>query len=305
MKDLIISLEATCDLPKELAEKYRFKITPMNFYVDGKEFCTDADTVATSGIYEKMENDARTSTSQISEATYEEYFGAFAKTGKPVLHIAFSSGISGTYRQAVMAAEALNAAGCNIYVVDSRCGGAAQGLLGILCAEYAEGAENVGAVIKYIEEIRFRMEHAFTVDNLKYLARGGRLGGLAAFVGNMLKIKPVMKVDEHGKLMLDKKVLSRQRAIRTLFADYKEARDVSCEWCFISHAGCEKDARILADMILAETGEAPVVYDLGPVLGSHAGPGTLAMFYLSVNSRKKEAAVPAPARYRLARGRNI
>lgn len=305
MKDLIISLEATCDLPKELAEKYRFKITPMNFYVDGKEFCTDADTVATSGIYEKMENDARTSTSQISEATYEEYFGAFAKTGKPVLHIAFSSGISGTYRQAVMAAEALNAAGCNIYVVDSRCGGAAQGLLGILCAEYAEGAENVGAVIKYIEEIRFRMEHAFTVDNLKYLARGGRLGGLAAFVGNMLKIKPVMKVDEHGKLMLDKKVLSRQRAIRTLFADYKEARDVSCEWCFISHAGCLEDARALADMIVSETGVEPVIYDLGPVLGSHAGPGTLAMFYLSVNSRKKEAAVPAPARYRLARGRNI
>lgn len=305
MERIIISLEATCDLPRELREKYDFRQLNMHFCVDGKEYCTDKDTVVSSGIYEKMQADARTSTSQISAANYEGHFERLMQEGVSVLHIALSSGVSGTYMQAVAAAKKVDPSGQKITVIDSMCGGSAQGLLAILVAEYMAGARDKNAVIEFVNEIKMRVEHAFTLDNLKYLARGGRLGGLAAFAGNMLKIKPVMKVDEKGRLALDKKVLTRQRALRTLFADYRDLRDVSCPWCFISHANCYEDALSLSQMIANQTGVQPVINDLGPVLGSHGGPGTIAIFYLSINSRKKPETLLSAARYRLATGVNV
>ncbi len=287
MTEIIISMEATCDLPEEVVRDYGFRVIGMNYYVDGVEYSTATDTVVSSGIYEKMKNDARTSTTQINVTLYEEHFASLVRENKPVFHIAFSGGLSETYKQACVAAEKFNKDVKRVFVIDSRCGCSGQGLLAIHAAEYAKKAKNIEEVIEYAEKLKYRITHIYTVDNLKYLSRGGRLSSVSAFLGNVLRIKPVMNVDERGKLALYKKVLSRQKAIRALADEFNSTYDPSCKWCFIGHALCAEDAEILGSLIRNETGIDPIIADLGPVVGSHSGPGTLAMFFLSLKSRKK------------------
>ena len=286
MTDIIISLEATCDLPEDIVKEYGFKIIGMNYYVNGKEFFTQTDSVESSQIYEKMKYDAKTSTSQINAVLYEEHFEKLLEENKPVFHIALSSGLSATYKQAFAAADKLNEKyGKKIYVIDSKCGCSGQGILAVLASEYAKNANDVQSVVDYTESIKLNVAHCYTVDNLRYLAKSGRLSSVTAFIGNILKIKPVMGANGAGKLALYKKVLSRQRAIRALAEDFAATYDSSCKLCIIDQALCMEDAETLASLINSATGIVPVITDLGPIVGSHSGPGTLALFYLSKTKR--------------------
>lgn len=286
MTDIIISLEATCDLPEDIVKEYGFKIIGMNYYVNGKEFFTQTDSVESSQIYEKMKYDAKTSTSQINAVLYEEHFEKLLEENKSVFHIALSSGLSATYKQAFAAADKLNEKhGKKIYVIDSKCGCSGQGILAVLASEYAKNANDVQSVVDYTESIKLNVAHCYTVDNLRYLAKSGRLSSVTAFIGNILKIKPVMGANGAGKLALYKKVLSRQRAIRALAEDFAATYDSSCKLCIIDQALCMEDAETLASLINSATGIVPVITDLGPIVGSHSGPGTLALFYLSKTKR--------------------
>ena len=281
MKDLIISLESTCDLTPELLKEFDLAQIDMNFFVDGQEFSTEKDSVTSSGLYEKMKNGKRTSTSQINTENYTEFFESLLSQNKPILHLAFSSGLSGTYHAACQAAELLNQTHENkIYVVDSLCACGGHGLIAILTREFSKNAKNVDEVISFVEDLKTKLVHSFTVDNLKYLANGGRLKASSAFVGNLLNIKPVMKVDENGKLVVAQKVIGRKCAISQMFNIYKQSHSDSTTTCIISHANCLADAKSLASMMEKEFHITPIITDLGPIIGCHSGPGTLAYFYV-------------------------
>lgn len=281
MKDLIISMESTSDISEEMAKKYDIRVAPMEFFVGGEMISTKTDDVVSSKLYERMRAGEKTSTSQINETTYEEFFAELLKEDKPILHIAFSSGLSGSVNSAKAAASRLNNSfGEKIVVVDSLCGCQGQVILGILAREFENSAKDIYDVANYIENVKINVIHKFSVDNLKYLANGGRISGTTALVGNLLSIKPIIKVDTEGKLVSFTKVISRKKAIKTLVNQFKEEVDKNSKFCFISHSDCEEDALFMKDLVEKETGFKTIISNIGPVLGCHCGPGTVAMFYV-------------------------
>lgn len=286
MIDIIISLEATCDLEKNQIEKYNLSVINMDYEVDGKHFNTKNDDVVSSGLYEKMAQKKKTGTSQINAYNYKEYFVELLKQNKPILHLAFSSGLSGTCEAAKTVAEELNKTNKNkIYVIDSLCACSGHGLYATIARDYANTHDNIDDLINYMKNIRHRIYHYFTVDSLTYLANGGRIDARKAFFGNLLNIKPVMQMSSTGKLEVMFKVMSRKKSINSLADLTLKAYDENFDYCFISHANCLNDALMLKEKIEKTTSLKPVITHLGPIIGCHSGPGTLAIYFIAKNDR--------------------
>ena len=280
--EFIISLEATCDLSKETIDKYGFKIIDMQFLIDGKEYNTAEDDVVSSDLYLKMKSGAKTSTSQINKQLYVEFFENLLSEGKDVLHLAFSSGLSQTYQSAIDASIEVNKGSKNkVYVIDSLCACSGHGLFAILAREYSKSGKGIEQTISYLENIKLKVSHLFSVDNLKYLANGGRIKKSSAMVGNILHIKPVMKMDNEGHLVLVQKVISRRKAIKEIFNKYVETFSPEYKHCIISHADCIEDAKHLKKLIKDFRDIDCTITNLGAIIGSHSGPGTLALFFVA------------------------
>ena len=286
MLDICISLEATCDLEKETIEEYDLSVIDMNFEVDGKLFSTKEDNVVSSMLYEKMLQKKKTGTSQINDYYYEEHFKNLLKENKPIIHLALSSGLSATVDGARRVADELNKTSENkVYVIDSLCGSSAQGLLGMILRQKASEYNSIEELVEFAEQLKNKMYHYFTVDSLTYLANGGRLNSKTAFIGNLLSIKPVMEMSEHGKLEVMHKVISRKKSIISISNLVINAIDESYDFCFIAHANCVQDALSMKEKIEAGTSVKPTIVNLGPVIGCHSGPGTLAVFFVGKENR--------------------
>ncbi len=286
MLEVNISMEATCDLDEETIEKYDLSVINMNFEVDGEFFDTDKDDVVSTKLYEKMTQKKKTGTSQINEYAYEEFFKRLLENGKPIVHLALSSGLSGTVDGARRVAEKLNADGkTKVYVIDSLCVCSGQGMLGMVLRDYAKTCDSIENFVAFAEEMKNKIYHYFTVDSLSYLANGGRLNSKAAFFGNLLNIKPVMEASRFGKLEVMHKVISRKKSISSISSLASKAYDEEHSYCFIAHANCIKDALLLKEKVEAETKLIPVIVNLGPVIGCHTGPGTLALFFVGKENR--------------------
>ncbi len=282
MVDMIFSLEATCDLPEQIIKENDFRIIHMDYYVNGEEFSTAMGDASASGLYEKMAKGAKTSTTQINATLYEEFFTELIKEGKPIFHIGFSSGLSGSLNQAYNAINAINGDGDKkIYVIDTLCGCSGQGLLAIIVKKFAETANSIQEVIDYAEKMKWNIAHSYTVDTFKYLSISGRLNSVSAFIGNILNIKPVMRVDNEGRLDLCKKVLSRKKAMRAIADGFAEKMDPEFDTVIIAHALCLSDAEYLAELLKEKADVKVYITNLGPIIGSHSGPGTLSMYYVS------------------------
>ena len=286
MLDVCISLESTCDLEKEIIEKYDLSIIDMNFEVDGESFNTKDDDVVSTKLYEKMLQKKKTGTSQINEYFYEEHFSNLLKEKKPIIHLALSSGLSATVEGARKVAEKLNETSDNkIYVIDSLCVCSGQGLLGILVREKAKDCNSVEELVAFAELYKNKVYHFFTVESLTYLANGGRLNSKAAFFGNLLNIKPVMEMSKIGKLEVLHKVISRKKSISSISDLVLKTYDENYDYCFIAHANSLKDALLLKEKIEVDSKLVPELVNLGPVIGCHSGPGTIAVFFVGKNDR--------------------
>lgn len=283
MVDCIISMEKTCDLSKELLDKYKLSAIDMDFMVGDEIFSTATHDPISSNLYVAMKKGKKTSTSQINEVAYTEYFEKLAKQNKPIVHIGFSSGLSGTVFTAQKVAAQINKkCGKNlVYVVDSLCACSGQGLLGIYAREFSACCDKVEDLIDFVESIKLKIKHCYTVDNLKYLAAGGRIKPAVALIGKLLNIKPVMYMDNSGKLAVKNKVLSRKRSILALAEECKQSFDKDFKMILISHADCEEDAKELLQKVESDTGIEPILLNLGPIVGCHSGPGTLSLYYVS------------------------
>lgn len=282
MKNLTISVEATCDLTPELLQQYSIDCIPMHYYLNEKEYSTADANFTNEEFFDAMKNGGKTSTSQINEYEAEEFFKRLLERKQDVVHIAFSSALSGNYNNLKSVAEKLNAENDNkIYVIDSKCASSGHGLLAILAREKADSSTSTQEVVDFVEDNKLKISHLFVVDSLKYLARTGRISKVTATIGTVLQIKPVLYCDNNGCLTTKQKVISRKKSLRTLVEKLVEMKNKITDKIFISHANCKDEAEEVKNMIKDQTQIESKILPLGQVIGSHSGPGTLAVFFTS------------------------
>lgn len=282
MENLIITTEETCDLPKKILEEFGIITSSVDYFVDGEEFNTQTNHMEEKEFYDKMRKGADVKTTQVNQQKAYSFFDDLMKTGKDILHISFSSGLSGTHDSFLFAMKEINKKHQNkCYVVDSLCASAGQGLLVLLVAKKAREKDmTIQKLIDYANEIKFRINHIFTVDDLKYLVKGGRVGKTSATLANILRMKPLMRVNGEGKLEVTNKVFSRKLTIKKMFEKMTYNYDPYFADIFICEADCFDDAENLAKLIQNNYGLSPTIVPLDYFIGSHSGPGTLSLFYV-------------------------
>lgn len=281
----VIITDTACDIRPEVLDSWGIKALPLIFrFVDEDKEYTEAD-MPISEFYAAMRSGRVAKTAAINVETFKGEFEKYLAEGNDVLYIGFSSGLSSTYNSGRMAAESLKASypDRKILTVDSKCASAGQGLLVYLAYEKMQQGADIDALYEYTAAMSPKVSHWFTVDDLVYLKRGGRVSSAAAFFGNLIGIKPVLHVDDEGKLIPMVKVRGRKTAITTLADKYGEsAEDLASGTVFISQADCMADAEALAAMLNSRYGvSTKIITDIGAVIGSHSGPGTLALFFIA------------------------
>ncbi len=284
MKDYVIFADSACDISCDLLNEWGVKFCSLSlaFSDDPNEY-SDHEIPA-ADFYNKMRGGALPKTSAANMGKFYDAFEKIVKEGNDILYVAFSSGLSATYNFAREAADEIMTEyeGSKIIVVDSLCASAGYGLLVKLLVDKKNEGATIEQLADYAENTKMHITHWFTVDDLKYLKAGGRISATTALVGGMLNIKPVMKVDENGKLISVSKVRGRRAALKAI-ADMYEQTAVNKKdgVVFISHGDCIDDANALAQMLKDNSGATvQLITNVGPVIGSHSGPGTLALFFL-------------------------
>ena len=284
MRDYVIYTDSGCDIsPAKLAE-WGVPYKSLTFRFNGEEKEYENGEMDIKAFYNKMREGGVAKTAAVNKETFALAFRALLDAGKDILYIGFSTGLSTTYNSARLAAAELagDYPDAKILTVDTLAASAGQGLLVYLATEKKAAGATIEECAAYIEEIKLHMCHWFTVDDLVYLKRGGRVSGAAAFFGNALGIKPVMHVDDEGHLVNVMKVRGRRTAINTMADKLGEtALDAKNGKIFISHGDCLADAEYLASVIAEKFGgQVEIITDVGAVIGAHSGPGTLALFFL-------------------------
>ena len=284
MRDYVIYTDSGCDIsPAKLAE-WGVPYKSLTFRFNGEEKEYENGEMDIKAFYDKMREGGVAKTAAVNKETFALAFRALLDAGKDILYIGFSTGLSTTYNSARLAAAELagDYPDAKILTVDTLAASAGQGLLVYLATEKKAAGATIEECAAYIEEIKLHMCHWFTVDDLVYLKRGGRVSGAVAFFGNALGIKPVMHVDNEGHLVNVMKVRGRRTAINTMADKLGEtALDAKNGKIFISHGDCLADAEYLASTIAEKFGgQVEIITDVGAVIGAHSGPGTLALFFL-------------------------
>ena len=288
MSDYKIITDSGCDIGAELLNEWGVTSLSLTFRFseDDKEYSNNEMDI--KEFYNRMRDGGVAKTSAVNIGAFEAEFRKTLEAGLDILYIGFSSGLSTTFNSARLAAESLKGdfPERSIKVIDSLCASAGQGLLVYLAAEKKNGGASLDEAYEYVNSLVPSVCHWFTVDDLVYLKRGGRVSAVAALVGGMLGIKPVLHVDDEGHLINVSKVRGRKTAVIALADKYGELALNPTEGpIFISHADCLKDAEDLASIMKTKYGapDVQVITDVGTVIGAHAGPGTLALFFLGKN----------------------
>lgn len=281
MSNIIVSVEATADITPEIQARYNIAVAPMEYIVDGKSHST-LDGVDARSFYGAMRGGAITKTSLVNEAEAKAHLERLLAGGAEVLHFCISSRLSGTYASFMSAAATIEGV-CpgKIKIVDARTASCGILLMAVACSIKAQQGATLNELFDYAEKMRDNTSSLFTVDSLTYLARTGRVGKGAAILGNAIHLKVAMRVNDSGELVPYKKVLSRRRALAELVSRTKKMYVPSFDQIFLAHADCEADACHVADEVEALLGLEVQVVPLGPVIGCHSGPGTLALFFTS------------------------
>ena len=284
MRNYVIYTDSSADISPAILKEWGVSCLSLTFrFNDSEREWSNAD-MEISEFYNKMRAGGIAKTAAVNSETFRDSFEATLREGNDILYIGFSSGLSTTYNSARIAAESLKEdyPDAKVITVDSLAASAGLGMLVRLAVMKKAEGKSIDEVASYIESIKLKMCHWFTVDDLVYLKRGGRVSPTVAFVGNLLGIKPVLHVDNDGHLVNVTKVRGRRASITALFEKYGElAENPTDSLVYISHGDCRSDAELLAAMIKEKYGvETEIITDVGPVIGAHSGPGTLALFFV-------------------------
>ncbi len=288
MAEYIISCCSTADLSVEHFQERRISYICFHYELDGKEYPDDCGrTMDFEEFYRRMENGAETRTSQVNIEEFESYFEPFLKEGKDILHVSLSSGISGVLNSAMAARADLEEKypDRKIYVADSLGASSGYGLLMDRLADLRDEGMDIDTLYQWTEEHKLELHHWFFSTDLKFYIKGGRISKTAGFVGGVLGICPLLNMDDAGRLVPRMKIRSKRKVIAAIVDKMEECardgRDYDGK-CYISQSACLEDARQVARLVEERfpklNGRAEINY-VGTTIGSHTGPGTVALFF--------------------------
>lgn len=286
MNDYVLLTDSSADLTDELVQTLGIEVLPLSFHIQNKTYWNWPDNreMDPGDFYRMLREGEMATTSAVNVADYTEKMTPYLRAGKDVLVMAFSSGLSATCHSARIAAQELmeQFPERKIYVVDTLCASLGQGLLVWYAARLKNEGKSIEEVRDWTEENKLRLCHWFTVDDLHFLKRGGRISPATAVLGTMLSIKPVMHVDDEGHLIKVGTARGRNASLKALVDHMEEtAIDPAEQTVFISHGDCEADANKVAEDVKRRFGVKSVVINhVGPVIGAHSGPGTVALFFM-------------------------
>ena len=288
MSDFILSCCSTADLSQRHFDERDIHYICFHFYLDGKPYADDLGrSIPFADFYQAMANGAETKTSQINEGEFVDYFTPFLEQGKDILHVCLSSGISGVYNSAVLARETLKEKypERKIYIVESLGASSGYGLLMDTLADLRDGGMDIDTLHEWVETHKLEMHHWFFSTDLTFYVKGGRISKAAGWFGTALKICPLLNMDNLGRLIPREKIRTKKKVIARIVeqmqAHVKNGADYNGK-CFISQSACAEDAKAVAELVEAafpKLNGKVLINSIGTVIGSHTGPGTVALFF--------------------------
>lgn len=286
MNQYVITTDTTTDLPESFYQEHRLPVMSLSYMLEGETYTRGEKELPAEEFYAKMRNGSMPTTSQVNPEYAKALLEPILKEGNDILHIAFSGGLSGSCNSARIAAEELmeEYPERKILVVDSLCASLGEGLLVYYALKRQEEGMSLEENHRWCEEHKLHIIHSFTVDDLFHLYRGGRVSKTTAVFGTMLNIKPVLHVDDEGHLIPLSKVRGRKKSLLALVDSMEELQGSYAgknEVIFISHGDCIEDAEYVKELVEKKYGISSfLINHVGPVIGSHSGPGTLALFFM-------------------------
>lgn len=286
MSDYILLSDATSDLPASVIQELDVQIVPMEFIMEDKtyHFEPTEKEITCAQFYQYLKEGKLSSTTQINPALYEEVFAGILAQGKDILYLAFTSGLSGTYQSACIARDIMleEYPERKIIIIDSLCASIGEGILLYNAAIQKKNGLSMEELEVWIEEHKREAAHWFTVEDLFHLNRGGRLSAMEAVVGTALKIKPILSVDEEGKLCVMAKVRGMRKGLEYLVGRIEqEAGHLPKQTIIIGHGDNMEAAKKLEEMILQkDLAERIIISNIGPIIGTHTGPGMVAVVFM-------------------------
>ena len=288
MSEYIISCCSTADLSKEHFTNRNIHYICFHYFLDGKPYADDlGQSMPFDKFYEAMANGADTKTSQINMEEFAEYFEPFLQEGKDIIHLTLSSGISGVYNSAMLAKEDLaeKYPDRKIYIIDSLAASSGYGLLMDKLADLRDEGMDIDTLAKWAEDNRLKLNHWFFSTDLTFYVKGGRISKASGFIGNLLKICPLLNMDDLGRLIPRMKLRGKRKVIEEIVNKMEENAENGLEYsgkCYISNSACYEDARAVADLVesrFKKLNGKVEIYSVGTTIGSHTGPGTVALFF--------------------------
>lgn len=288
MGSYVITCCSTVDLPKEYFEQNNIPYACYHYILDGEEYLDDlGQSVPYDEFYRRIDGGSMPTTSQINISEFMAFFEPFLQEGKDILHLSMSSGISGTCNSAMNAKEELLAKypDRTIKVVDSLAASSGYGLLLDKLVEMRDAGKSLEEVYLFAEDNKLKLQHWFFSTDLTHFKRGGRISATAATLGNILNLCPLMNVDYVGKLIVRQKIRGKKKVIAEIVNKMIELAEGGKDYngkCFISCSACEEDARKVADLVeetFPNLNGKVEINSIGAVIGSHTGPGTVALFF--------------------------
>ena len=288
MNPYVISCCSTADLSEEHFRNRNISYVCFHFELDGVEYPDDlGKSIPFDEFYRRMANGASTKTSQINVEEFTEYFEPFLKEGKDILHVSLSSGISGVFNSASLARNLLmqKYPERTILIVDSLGASSGYGLFMDRLADLRDEGYSILELYEWAMKNRLRLNHWFFSTDLTFYIRGGRVSKTSGFIGTILNICPLLNMNRLGQLIPREKIRTKKKVIQAIVTRMKECADNGTDYsgkCYISHSACYEDARAVADLVEAafpKLNGKVEIYSVGTTIGSHTGPGTVALFF--------------------------
>ena len=283
MRDYVITVNSTVDLPKEWLAERNVPVVPLRYTIDGQTY-EDMDGLSSKEFFQKLREGKMAVTSQVNPEEAKEALEGFVKEGKDVLHLAFSSALSGTCNSMKIAAEELmeEYPGSKVIVIDTLCACLGEALLLYKTLKQKESGKTLEETAKWVEENKLHICHNVTVDDLNHLHRGGRVSKATAVLGTMVQIKPIIHMDNNGALQVIGKERGRKKALNKIVdMAVKQAEGWDNDIIMITHGDCIEDAEYVASLVRQKMGiDNILINNIGTVIGSHTGPGVLAVFHM-------------------------
>lgn len=288
MGDFVLSCCSTADLSKERLDQRNIQYVCFHFELGGKEYSDDLGvSVPPKELYDRMVAGEATKTSQVSVGEYEAHFEKILKEGKDVLHVTLSSGISGTYNSACVARDELRERypDRKIYVVDSLGASSGYGLIMETLADLRDSGMGIDELHQWAEDNKLKLHHWFFSTDLTFYIRGGRISKTAGFIGSVMGICPLLNIDQEGRLIPREKIRTKKKVIKRIVEQMEQNVQDGTDYsgkCFLSHSVCMEDARAVADLVEEKFPKLKgrvEIFPIGATIGSHTGPGTVALFF--------------------------